>query len=105
MDGLCFWDTRSFPTDIALPDNEKAVGATVGRSFTLILTARGNRYGYCSNTLSQSGLPQVNNVDMPELILEGKAVESVSTGQYFSLVKTFDQGAWTSPQYRPRTPT
>ena len=90
---LCVGDTESriFPTEIALPDDERAVGAAVGGEFTLIVTARGNVYGCGSNELGQLGLVQVSNVNRPELIVEGAGAESVSAGRYFSLVRTNDQ--------------
>lgn len=90
---LCLGDVESriFATEVELPDDEKAVSVAVGGEFTLILSDAGKVYGCGSNELGQIGLGSiVSATDIPVEIDGLSSAKSVSTGRYFSLIRTDD---------------
>jgi len=84
-------DSRVFPSQINLPDNEKAVSAAVGGEFTLILSDSGKVYGCGSNEFGQLGLgSNVSKTYRPDSGNGLSGVRSISVGRDFSLIRTRD---------------
>ena len=87
---LCLGDenNREFPTQFALPNNEKAISAAVGVEFTLIVSDTGKLYGCGSNDDGQIGLGTTASSNTPDDGNGLSNVRSVSAGASFSLVQT-----------------
>ncbi|KAL9183274.1 hypothetical protein ACHAXT_005061 [Thalassiosira profunda] len=87
---LCIGNDASqdLPTQIQLPNQEKAVSAAVGGEFTLILTNAGRLYGCGSNEQGQLWLGNDSTKDRPTLISGNglSGTTAISAGHDFSLV-------------------
>ena len=88
---LCQGNTLNLdiPTRIILPNDEVAVNAALGDSFTLILSSTGTLYGCGSNEFGQLGLGDVQSVSRPtEIPLN--SVRTIAAGRDHSLVLLSD---------------
>lgn len=86
---LCLGDvaSREIPTQITLPNSEKASSVAVGGEFTLILTTTGTVYGCGSNEFGQLGLGgSVSQALLPDDGNGLSEVTSISAGLDFSFV-------------------
>ena len=100
MGQLCLGDkdSRIFPTQIDLPDNERAVDAVVGGEFTLILTNSGMVYG-CGSNKSGQLCTEGDSVPLPTAMdfvnAPNTAVTSFKADRESSYI-SFDDGSVTT---------